>query len=213
MFFDIIVGIILIVTMVFGFRKGFVFTIVHALGWFGAMVIGFFASSPIQSLVVKYTALDEKVHSMFYDKLSLSSDTLAVATGSLPPVFRSGINAMANNAVDLVSDQLTFLATILISFVIVTLITKVIFFFLTIALSKRHNKGFINMFDGILGLVAGLIRGVIFVFLFLAVLIPLVNLVSPTSTQFLVNSLDASYFAKTLYDSNFIIVLIHDFWA
>lgn len=213
MFFDIIVGIILIGTMVFGFRKGFVFTIVHALGWFGAMVIGFFTSSPIRNLVVKYTALDEKIHSAFYDKLSLSSDTLAVAADSLPPVFRSGINSMASNAVDLVSDQLTFLSTILISFAVVTLIVKVIFFFLTIALSKRNNKGFINMFDGILGLVAGLIRGVIFVFLFLAVLIPLVNLVSPTSTQFLVNSLDASYFAKTLYDNNFIIVLIHDFWA
>ncbi len=213
MFFDIIVGIILIGTMVFGFRKGFVFTIVHALGWFGAMVIGFFASAPIRSLVVKYTSLDETIRSTLYDKLSLSSDALTAAADSLPPVFRSGINTMAADAIDLVSDQLTFLATILISFVVITLIVKVVFFFLTIALSKRNNKGFINVFDGILGLVAGLIRGVIFVFLFLAVLIPLVNLFSPASTQFLVNSLDASYFAKTLYDNNFIIVLIHDFWA
>lgn len=213
MFFDIIVGLILIVTMVFGFRKGFVFTIVHALGWFGAMVIAFFASSPIRSLLVKYTTLDDKAYSMFYDKLSLSSDTLATTADSLPPVFRSGFNAMARDAADFLADKLTFLAVILMSFVAVLLVVKVIFFFLTIAMSKRHNKGFINVFDGILGLVAGLIRGVIFVFLFLAVLIPLVNLVSPASTQFFVNSLDASYFAKTLYDNNFIIVLIHDFWA
>lgn len=213
MFFDIAIGVILITTMFFGFRRGFVFTIVHTLGWFGAMVIAFFAASPIRSLLTTYTTLDETTYAMFYDKLMLSSDTLITAAESLPPVFRIEFNAMATDAVDFLAEKLTFVVMILIPFVAVLLVVKVFLFFLTIALSKRNRKGFLNVFDGILGLVAGLIRGVIFVFLFLAVLIPLVNLVSPMGTEFLVDSLESSFFAKTLYDSNFIIVLMHDFLA
>ncbi len=213
MFFDIAIGIILITTMVFGFRRGFVFTIVHTLGWFGAMLIAFCAASPVRTLFVTRTMLDENLHDMFFEKLMASSDALTTAASSLPPVYRTEFNAMASDAADFLANQLTFIATMLFPFLFVLLIVKLLLFFLTITLSKQHNKGFRNIFDGILGLVAGLLRGIIFVFLFLTVLIPLVNLISPTATSFFVNSLDASFFAKTLYDNNFIVVLMHDFLA
>lgn len=213
MFLDIIVGIILIATMVSGFRKGFVFTILHALGWFGAMVIAFFAAGPVRKLLLAHTDMNTSIYTMFYDKLSLSADSLNASANSLPSLLGAGVNTASAEAAKVLAEKLTFFTMIIICFVAVLLLMKVVFFFLTIAFSKRDNKGFINIADGLLGIIAGAVRGVIFVFLFLAVLIPLVNLISPASTQLVVDSLNASYFAKTLYDSNFIIVLINDFLA
>ena len=88
---------------------------------------------------------------------------------------------------------------------------KIILFFLTIGLSKRRAKGFTGFLDGLLGLLAGFLRGVVFVFLFLALLLPIVNLVSPTSTELILSGLDASYFTRTLYDSNYLVLVINDF--
>lgn len=210
MVFDIITGIILITTMVFGFRKGFIFTIIHALGWFGAMALALIAASPVRNVVEKYTVLDEHIHTIFLDKLSISTDTVNASVESLPTLVKNGIDTAAVEAAQTLADKLTFLTMTILCFLALLLVIKVIFFFITLALSKR-DKGFTNVADGFLGMIAGLIRGIIFVFVFLALLVPFVNVVSPASTQLISDSLNASYFAGTLYDNNFIIVIIEDY--
>lgn len=210
MVFDIITGIILITTMVFGFRKGFIFTIIHALGWFGAMALALIAVSPVRNVVEKYTVLDEHIHTIFLDKLSISTDTVNASVESLPTLVKNGIDTAAVEAAQTLADKLTFLTMTILCFLALLLVIKVIFFFITLALSKR-DKGFTNVADGFLGMIAGLIRGIIFVFVFLALLVPFVNVVSPASTQLISDSLNASYFAGTLYDNNFIIVIIEDY--
>ncbi len=212
MFFDIIIGIILIWAIVSGFRKGFVFTFIHTLGWFGSMVIALFAASPVRKLAEQFTDLDDKLYMLFLDKLSLSSDMLKDCVSTLPPAMNAGIDTAAKTAAQTLAQEVTLIAMTIFSFLALLLIIKVIFFFVTIALSKRdHNKGFRNIADGIFGLAAGALRGAVFVFLFLALLIPVVNIVSPTGTQMVLDSLDASYFAKTLYDNNLIVTAFEDF--
>ncbi|MCQ4636612.1 CvpA family protein [Anaerovorax odorimutans] len=213
MFLDIIVAVILILTMVSGFRKGFIYTFTHTLGWLGAMVAAFIFSSPLRQLASERTQIDEQIYRAFYDKLSLSSDSLSASTDTFPLILGKGIDTAATEAADAIAARLTELTMTVLCFLAILLAVKVILFFLTIALSKRQNKGFTGFLDGLLGLVAGMIRGIIFVFIFLALLLPVVNLVSPASTQLILDSLDASYFSRTLYDSNFIVLVIGDLLA
>ena len=202
MFLDIVVAIILILTMVSGFRKGFIYTFTHTLGWLGAMIAAFFFASPLRKYLIDTTQLDDQIYKAFYDKLSLSSDSLAASSDTLPLILGKGIDTAASEAAQNIAGRLTELTMTIVSFLLILLAVKLIAFFLTLALSKRQNKG--------LGLAAGMIRGVLFVFLFLALLLPVVNLVSPASTQLILDSLDASYFSRTLYDSNFIVLVIGD---
>ena len=208
MFLDIVVAIILILTMVSGFRKGFIYTFTHTLGWLGAMIAAFFFASPLRKYLIDTTQLDDQIYKAFYDKLSLSSDSLAASSDTLPLILGKGIDTAASEAAQNIAGRLTELTMTIVSFLLILLAVKLIAFFLTLALSKRQNKGFVGFLDGLLGLAAGMIRGVLFVFLFLALLLPVVNLVSPASTQLILDSLDASYFSRTLYDSNFIVLVI-----
>lgn len=211
LFFDIIVGAILILTMVSGFRKGFVYTFSHTLGWLGAMAAAFLLSPWLRGLLTERTELDSHIHESFADKLSLSSDCLNSSADSFPLIMGRSVNTAAGEAADLLSDKLTSITMIVISFLLLFFAVKIVLFFLTIALSRKERKGFAGFFDGLLGLVAGMIRGVIFVFLFLALLLPAVNLMSPASTDLVLSSLKASHFARTLYDSNFVVLIINDF--
>ena len=211
MFLDIIVAAILILTMVSGFRRGFVYTFTHTLGWLGAMVAAFVLSPWLRKLLSDKTELNSSIHESFLDKLSLSSDCISSSEDSFPLIMARGINSAAGNAAELFSDKLTAITMVVISFLLLFFAVKIILFFLTIALSKRQNKGFVGFFDGLLGMIAGMIRGIIFVFLFLALLLPAVNLMSPASTDLVLSSLEASRFARTLYDCNFVVLIINDF--
>lgn len=212
MVFDIIIGIILIVTMVFGFRKGFVYSIIHTLGWFGSMVLSFFATGPVRKLVEDNTDISDRIYLIFTEKLSISSDSLHVSLESLPPLVGQGIDTSIAGAAQTLAEQLTFLTMTILCFIVTLLVIKAVIFLVTIGISSK-KKGFTGAADGILGLVAGLLRGIVFVFLFLAVLAPLINLVSPTSTQLVVDSLNSSHLAGTLYDNNFLVNLMHDYMS
>lgn len=212
MVFDIIIGIILIVTMVFGFRKGFVYSIIHTLGWFGSMVLSFFATGPVRKLVEDNTDISDRIYLIFTEKLSISSDSLHVSLESLPPLVGQGIDTSIAGAAQTLAEQLTFLTMTILCFIVTLLVIKAVIFLVTIGISSK-KKGFTGAADGILGLVAGLLRGIVFVFLFLAVLVPLINLVSPTSTQLVVDSLNSSHLAGTLYDNNFLVNLMHDYMS
>lgn len=213
MILDIIVIVIMVLCMVFGFRRGFVHTFVHTLGWFGAMVAAFFFTSQLKDLLTEKTTLYDQIFTMFSDKLSLSTDSVTSSAATLPLILNRSINSATAEASNLLSTKLADLTMTILCFVIIFIVVKALLFFITLAFSRKQNKGFVGFFDGLLGLVAGMIRGIIFVFIFLALLLPITNLVSPASTQLILNSLSASYFSRTLYDSNFIVLIINDFLA
>ena len=210
MVFDIIIALILVSSMAFGFRKGFVYTITHTLGWFVAMAAALVASGPVRGLVQANTDLDERVREMFLEKLNLSSDAINTAVGSLPPLLKNGLDPSSPEIVHALAEKLTFLTMTILCFAVLFLVIKAILFLITLALLKKDG-GFSGVLDGILGMVAGLIKGIIFVFVFLALLVPFTNLFSTASTQLLADSLKGSYVAGSLYESNFIMVIIENY--
>lgn len=211
MFLDVIIIAIVVFTMVSGFRKGFIYTFTHTLGWLGAAAAGLILSGPLRNILCENTQLDEDIYNILFDKLSLSSDILSTSADTLPVILGRSVHTAANETAQLLADKLTAMTMILISFLLLFFAVKIVLFFITIALSRRENKGFTGFFDGVSGMLAGMIRGIIFVFIFLALLLPAVNLMSPASTDLVMSSLDASRFARTLYDSNFLVLVIHDF--
>lgn len=210
MFLDIVVVAILVLTMVSGFRRGFIYTFTHTLGWVGSMVAAFVFAAPLRDFAAEKTQLDQWIYDAFYDKFSLSAEALRSTSDTLPLILGRGIDTAASEAAQTVSTRLTELTMTIACFIAILLAVKILVYLLTLTISKRRSKGFVGFVDGLLGLVAGMIRGIIFVFIFLALLLPVVNLVSPESTQLILDSLDASYFSRTLYDSNFIVLIIGD---
>lgn len=210
MIFDVIVAAIIILAMVFGFRRGFVYTFSHTLGWLGAMIAAFFLASPLRTLLSDKTGLYDSIYGLFLNKLSGSADALSTSTDTFPLIMGQ-VSTAAENAAAVLSERLAELTMLILCFFMILIVAKVILFFLTIGLSKRRTKGFTGFLDGVLGLLAGFLRGVIFVFLFLALLLPIVNLISPASTDLMLNSLETSRFARTLYDNNYLVLVINDF--
>lgn len=208
MVFDIIILIILVLTMVFGFRRGFVYSFIHTLGLIGSLAAAFIFAKPAQRIISENTMLDENLYNTVFENVSKSLDSMLGPTDTLPLILTTKINEAAEGTATVVAQNLTDFALVIISFFAIFAVIKLVCYIIISIFSRRNNDGFVGFFDGFLGMIAGFIKGLLIVFVFLALLAPSMNLMSPASAELFMTSLDESYIAKTLYDANFLLLIL-----
>ena len=199
MVLDIIISVIVILAMVFGFRSGFIYTFMHMIGWIAAIVLSFVWNSRAKEFLNANTGIYDSIYSSIAERVT-DAASLNRLTAALPNLF-------TEIAARSVSD---FLFNVL-SFLIVLLLVKLVFFLLLTLLSKKYNDGMRGIFDGILGLVVGFVKGICIVFVLLAVMIPVLGLIDSDFVDTTRSWLDNSYFAGTLYDNNIFVLIARDF--
>ena len=217
MLMDILVGLILIGAMVHGLRKGFVHTFIHTIGWVLALVLAYIATPFVKRLLMGETTIYDNMRAGFAQRFSDSLPSAQTSFDSLPANVGSALGdrltQLTDNIVQQVATGFAGLAFTLMVFVGLVVIIKIVLWLVLRLLSKDYNGGFRNFFDGLFGLVFGLLKGFLMAFIFLAAILPVVNIISPEYTTFLVSSLDHSMFAKDLYDNNFIVLVLKSFFV
>jgi len=212
MVLDIIIGVILVCTGIYGFRKGFVFTFIHTVGWIAAIVLAYLATPYVTGFAKKNTGIYNWFFGYFKTRFGDSNTAIDSSMNTLP----ASSNAFSKFSSDLLNSVSTTFATIaftVVTFIILYIIIKLILMLFSRLLSKDYADGFRGFFDGFFGLVFGLIKGAVIVFLFLLVLVPLSNIVSPDLTVTITNQLDHSIVAQQLYSNNIILVLLQGFFS
>lgn len=208
MIFDIIILIILVLTMVFGFRRGFVYSFIHTLGLIGSLAAALIFRKPVQRLISENTMLDENLYNTIFENVASSLNSVLSPADTLPLILTDKINAAADDTAAMLAQSMTDFALQVLSFFAIFIVVKLICYIIISIFSRKNNDGFVGFFDGLLGLVAGLIKGLLIVFVFLALLAPAMNLISPASAEIFMTALDNSYIAKTLYDANFLMLIL-----
>jgi len=210
MILDIIIGIIVISAMVYGYRTGFVYTFLHLTGWLLSVILAFVWSPWVRNLLTEKTGFYDFIRFTLLDRISDSADSAQLAS-ILPDLMHKATHSLIGQAADAASLSIADLLIAIISFLLVVFAVKLIFFLLIGLLSTRHNDGARGFFDGFLGLFLGLIKSLILVFILLAVMVPIASLVDPKWAVFLTDRLNSSYIAGILYDNNLIMLIIRDF--
>lgn len=208
MIFDIIILIILVLTMVFGFRRGFVYSFMHTLGLIGSLVAAFLFRKPVQGLISDNTMLDENFYNTIFENVASSLNSVLGPADTLPLIITDKINSAADDTAAMIAQNLTDFALQIISFFAIFIVVKLLCYIIISIFSRRNNEGFVGFFDGLLGLISGFIKGILITFVFLALLAPGMNLMSPASAEIFMTALDNSYIAKTLYDANFLLLVL-----
>ena len=213
MWVDGIIVILLIFTIVSGYRRGFIHTFIHTVGWLLAVILGFVWYPHVIKFLKEKTAFYDAVHGKIAERISenAGSATDAAMTG-IPEVIRDLLDKAIGSATDAIalsmSDSLSNLIFNIIGFLVVAIAIKLILLGLTILFSKEKNGGFIGGIDGFLGLLAGALKGIILVYILLALMVPITSL---SGSSFLMGELDGSVLGSYLYDNNLILRMVKGF--
>lgn len=211
MILDILIILIILVMAINGFRKGFVFTLIHSVGWVGALVLAYLLTPPISGLLKENTGLYSWLASIVRAKFDVSLDAIETASKSIPSSVALTIESTSSNLVDAVTEQFTLVFGTILVFVGLFVILKIVLWLLLRLLSKEYRDGFANFFDGLLGMVFGLLRAAIFILILMALLLPVTNLLSTGLTDFLNAQLESSVFAGSIYNENILLMLIQNY--
>ncbi len=213
MWVDGIIAIIVIFTIVQGYRRGFVHTFIHTVGWILAVILGFVWYPHVIGFFKEKTGFYDSVHGKIAERIAENTQNAAgSATSGIPDVVRDlldkAIDSAANAIAVSISDSLTNLIFNIIGFLAVAVAIKLVLMTLTYLFSKEKNGGLIGGADGFFGLLAGALKGVILVYILLALMVPVTSL---SGSTFLIDQLDGSMVGSYLYDNNMILKIVKGF--
>ena len=210
MWVDGIIVIVLIFTAVQGYRHGFVRTFLHTVGWILAVVLGFVWYPHVMGFLKEKTRFYTAVHSKIAERIAENASTATdSAMTGIPEVIRGLLDKAVNSATSAIatsiSDTLTGLLFNIIGFLAVALLIKLVLLIFTSLFSKEKNGGLIGGIDGLFGLFAGALKGIIIVYILLALMVPVANL---SGSSFLMDQINASALGIYLYDNNLILMTV-----
>jgi len=210
MWVDGLIVIIVIFAIIQGYRRGFVHTFIHTVGWILAVVLGFIWYPHVIGFLKEKTGFYDAIRERIAERVAENAGNTAdsVMTG-IPEVIRDLLDKAIDSATNAIavslSENLTSLIFNIIGFLAVAAAIKLFLMTLTFLFSKEKNDGFIGGIDGFFGLLAGALKGVILIYILLAFMVPVTSL---SGSSFLIDQLDGSVLGSYLYDNNLILRMV-----
>lgn len=212
MILDVIVIFVLLAFMFFGFKNGFVRTLFNSFGWILAIVFAIFLNDGFRNLLRNYTTI--------FDKLLLKADDvignlldkhLDGSDYNLPSIVTDGIDKVNDAITTELASKFAEAAFIIFAFILLLIILKLVFYIITILLSKRFHRGFVGGIDGIFGSILGIFQGGIAILVVLAIITPATLLINPNWYSWVSTSLDESIFTAIIYENNPLRIIVDNY--
>lgn len=200
---DILVCLFIFITIYINSKKGLIEVAYKIVAFFIAIIISLILFRPISALLINNTNIDEYVNNYVVstiDKNSNEEKTENKEKNSIPKIFNNAINSAKQETTQAVSSSITNIVINIISFIAVFIITRIILIFLHIFSEAIGNLPLIKQFNHIGGLLYGLLKSFIIIFIILA----LVSVLPLTSLQ---ETIGSTIITRTLYNINPILLL------
>lgn len=215
----VIIGLILIFAIV-GFYKGFLRELISLVGFFGSLVISYFACGYFSNFLNSVFGWGVSISNFVVNQISGISSTFASETGSTVEELQTVINSSGTNiAYKEILKQLVIKADfsqgavtvagvvgtivsgflmMIISFGIMFILLRVVVFILDKLLSRIPRKSAVGTVNKWLGLLIGFVKGGLNILIVLAVVYLLCFV--PSINEFIMPYIETSYVTKFLYN-------------
>lgn len=207
MILDAAILIIVAMAVVKGFRRGLFYMALRILVWIGAIAAGVFLTGPLADILAD-GFVGDIVSKNISEKFSSSMTAAGDACAELPDLISGGITATGNSAAALLTDMFTGLITSVIAFAVIIFAVRLAAHILMSPASRRRKKSILGMMNRTAGAAAGALKGLIVVFVLLALLVPVVNLAGTEVSDMVTAQLAESHFTKDMYDNNLLLLIV-----
>jgi uncharacterized membrane protein required for colicin V production len=206
MILDIIVVAIIVLSMVRGKAKGFGETLIKLFALGCSVTLGVLFTGRVSD-ILSLTGLDETI-TKHLQELTGSGDTNL--SDFIPGIIGKTLDVISHQGSAAGIRHLTNLLMLVFSFILIVAAVYFVAHLLRKNLKRnRKERTLIGTVDSGVGLLFGLIKGVILVFLFLAFMFPLAGIFAPEHIKAMNEALNTSYIAGFLYDINPLLIFIN----
>lgn len=200
---DILVCIFIFITIYINYKKGLIEVAYKIIAFFIAIIISLILFKPISILLINNTNIDETVNNYIVSVINTNTNEEKSENkekNNIPNIFNNAINSAKEETSQAVSNSITSTVINIISFIAVFIITRIILIFLHIFSEAIGNLPLIKQFNHIGGLLYGILKAFIIIFIVLAI----ISVLPLSSLQGIISS---TIITRILYNINPILLL------
>jgi uncharacterized membrane protein required for colicin V production len=189
---DIVALLIIVVCAVDGLMRGFIISLFSMAGFFIAIIVAKLLSPAAVGFITAHTGIDEAIGKWLSSKAAGFNSTIQ-------PVLK----ILGKSEAIQPDKALTAAIILFIAFIIIFILAKLLIMIVARVLNATAKLPVIKQFNKLGGLIFGLVKGVLFLYIIFAIL-TLIIPVLPSSSP-IVTAIDKSIFAAGFYKYNIII--------
>ena len=214
MIVDLIIGVIIILFLIIGYKKGLVFCLINLATFIVAIVLAFALCSPVAELVKNTTEVDENMKAFVISHMPGGEDIDLKANEQLPDPIKNAIddsvasiNEAKEKAIDATATEITNNVLRAICFVAIFFLVKILMWVLKLVSRIFTKIPVIEQINSLGGMIVGTLEGLIIVYVIFGV----IALISPMLTNTaIVDSINGSFFGKMMYNNNVVVKYIYN---
>lgn len=203
MILDLIVILIIALFTFIGYKQGLIKSAIRIASFFIAIIIALVLYKPVSTLIINNTTIDDKIENTIIEKVTpegMKPEDEASQATKIP----QGFIVEANNSIKDIANTTTIkiieVCTVLVLYIIARIALKFV-----AALGDLIAKiPILKQFNKLGGTIFGLIKGLLIVYVILAV----VYLISPLLKENTSNKIQESMLTKNMYNNNLITKII-----
>lgn len=207
---DLIILAIFIASVAMGYRKGLVKVAVQMCAVIIALVVSLTFYKPVSNMIIEKTEIDENIQNAIIENgTSQKEESEEKQKDSfmiyIEKYVEDSVTDAKNNAVESVAEVVSEKLINIVVIVLLFIVTRLALILLTLISDVITSLPIIKQFNKAGGLIYGILRGVIYVYLALAALFLIVSL---SANQVIVDLINTSLITKVLYANNILLNLI-----
>ena len=200
---DLIVVLIVALFTFIGYKQGLIKTAIKITSFFIAIIVALILYKPVSTLIIGSTTIDDKIESTIIEKITpegMNPEDEASETTKIPQGFIKEANNSIKDTAKTITVKIIELCTVLVLYIIARIVLKFI-----AALGDLIAKlPILKQFNKLGGTVFGALKGLLIVYIILAI----IYLISPLLKENTTKKIDESILIKFMYNNNVITKLI-----
>lgn len=214
---DLIIILTLLISSIMGYRKGLTSVIFKLIIFLAALIIAFILYKPVANFIMDKTGIDE----WLTEKIATTLDGTSIAEGELLDVEQSNIskkvveiinkyvkealNQTKLNAVNYVSAKLAYYGITILTLIFLLGISRFILAFIKGIAEFIANLPILRIINKTGGFVYGLLRGIVALYILMAIL----SIISPLiENTLIIKAINDSKLGIIMYNNNILLNLI-----
>ena len=212
---DLIIVAILAICIFFGYKNGLTKSLIKILSFVIAVIVAAIFFKPVSNYIIENTEIDNNIRQAVIDTIShdVEEDGKVKEDSNLPRAMvdyinnsvKTAVNETKNTVVNTVADNIAVTAINVGTAVGIFIIARIILLVISALSNILTDLPIIKQFDKTGGILYGLIKALLIIFIVFAV----ISLISPAIEKTgIIEAINKSFIGSFLYDNNLLLKIV-----
>ena len=202
---DVVIVAILLLNIIIGYKKGLVKAIVSIVAFLIAIIATLILYRPVSNFIINNTELDDKIKEVIInnnDENTEEEESTSNKGIDILNQMQETADETKEYAIEVMADNIAIQAIQILTAIILFFAIRIIVALLKFLTDGLANLPLIKQFNQVGGILYGVIKGLIIVYLLLTILFFVISI---NGNGIISNAVDNSYITKFLYENNLIV--------